>query len=198
MPQNMTRTLIIGMLLALGSAIVYVLVSASAAPPSHTPFEKFAQGPLEGLDFAYAGEVIEGAEFIAPDGSVTSMPALRGKVVLVNLWATWCGPCEREMPTLATLQTARGGEAFSVIAISVDSEEDRDHARNELTRWSNGALELYHAPDFKITYDIGVRGFPTSILYAADGTEITRFAGELDWSSFEAVALIDAAIEARF
>ena len=196
MPQNMTRTLIIGMLLALGGAIVYVLMSASAGPAPHSPFEKFAQEPLEGLDFAYAGEVIEGAEFIAPDGSVTSMPALRGKVVLVNLWATWCGPCEREMPTLAALQTARGGDTFTVVAISVDSEEDREHARDELTRWSNGSLDLYHAPDFKITYDMGARGFPTSILYNAEGEEIVRYAGELDWASFEAIGLVDAVIAA--
>ena len=196
MPQKMTRTLIIGMLLALGGAIVYVLSSASAGREPDTPLERFATGPLEGLDFAYAGELIEGAEFIAPDGSVTSMPALRGKALLVNLWATWCGPCEREMPTLAALQTARGGEAFNVIAISVDAEEDRDHARSELARWSGGVLELYHAPDFKITYDMGARGFPTSVLYNAKGEEIARYAGELDWSSFEAVALIDAVIAA--
>jgi len=196
MPQNLTRTLIIAMLLALGGTIVYVLSRASAGPAPNTPLERYATGPLEGLDFAYAGEIIEGADFIAPDGSVTSMPALRGKALLVNLWATWCGPCEREMPTLAALQTARGGDNFNVIAISVDSDEDREHARNELTRWSGGVLDLYHAPDYKITYDIGARGFPTSVLYNAKGEEIARYAGELDWSSFEAVALIDAVIAA--
>jgi len=196
MPQNMTRALIIGMLLALSGAIVYVLGSASAGPATHVPLERFAKGPLEGLDFAYAGEQIEGAEFIAPDGSVTSMPALRGKVILVNLWATWCGPCEREMPTLGGLQTARGGDKFDVIAISVDAEEDREFARTELNRWTGNQLSLYHAPDFKITYDMGARGFPTSILYSSNGEEIARYSGELDWASFEAVALVDAAIAA--
>ncbi|MEO9970784.1 MAG: redoxin family protein [Hyphomonadaceae bacterium] len=196
MPRHMTRALITGMLLTLGGAIVYVLMSASAGPAPQTTYEKFAQGPLEGLDFAYAGEQIEGAEFIAPDGTLTSMPALRGKVLLVNLWATWCGPCEREMPTLAALQTARGGDKFDVIAISVDAEEDRDHARSELERWSGNQLQLYHAPDFKITYDIGARGFPTSILYNGNGIEIARYSGELDWASFEAVAFIDAVIAA--
>ncbi len=196
MPQNLTRTLIIAMLLALGGAIVYVLGSASAGRAPSAPFERYGKGALEGLDFAYAGEQIEGADFIAPDGSAITLPDLRGKAVLVNLWATWCGPCEREMPTLAALQTARGGEAFDVIAISVDAEEDRDHARTELARWSGGVLSLYHAPDYKITYDIGARGFPTSVLYNAQGVEIARYAGELDWSSFEAVALIDAVIAA--
>jgi thiol-disulfide isomerase/thioredoxin len=196
MPQNLTRTLIIGMLLALGGAIVYVLGSASASPEPNTAFEKYGKGALEGLDYAYAGQQIEGSDFLAPDGSTTSMSELRGKALLVNLWATWCGPCEREMPTLAALQTARGGANFDVIAISVDSEEDRDHARSELARWSGGVLDLYHAPDFKITYDMGARGFPTSVLYNANGEEIARYSGELDWSSFEAVALIDAVIAA--
>lgn len=196
MPRNVTRILIAGMLLALAGTIVYVLGSASTGPADRLAFERYAQGPLEGLDFAYAGEQIEGAEFLAPDGSITSMPELRGKVLLVNLWATWCGPCEREMPTLGALQSARGGKDFDIIAISVDAEEDREYARSELGRWTGGRLKLYHAPDFKITYDIGARGFPTSILYNTSGEEIARYSGELDWASFEAVAFIDAVIEA--
>ena len=194
MTGSMTRKLIVFMLLTLGGAIVYVLSSAAGGPEESRPFERFAKGPLAGLDFAYAGEVPDTSKFLTPEGEEITLADLRGKVVLVNFWATWCGPCEAEMPSLGALQSAFPKDQFEVIAVSVDNEEDKDHARDQLQRWTGGTLGLYHTPEFALTYDLGARGFPTSIIYNAKGAEIARYAGELDWASVEAVGFVRAVV----
>ena len=182
------------MLLALVGAIVYVLSSAAGGPGETRPFERFAKGPLAGLDFAYAGEVPETSEFFTPEGDAITLADLKGKVILLNFWATWCGPCEKEMPSLGALQSAFSIDEFEVIAVSVDNEEDKGHAASELQRWTGGALGLYYTPEFALTYDLGARGFPTSIIYDAKGREIARYAGELDWASIEAVGFVKAVV----
>lgn len=195
MSRTATRFGIIAMLLALGVTIVYVLSRAAGGPGTDRPFEKFAEGPLEKLDFAYAGEVPDSSVFQGPAGENLTLADLKGKIVLVNFWATWCGPCEREMPSLGALQTALGSDAFSVVAVSVDNDEDVTFAKEQLVKWTGGTLDFYHTPEFALTYDVGVRGFPTSIIYDVKGAEVARLSGELDWSSVEAVGFIRAILE---
>ena len=98
------------------------------------------------------------------------------------------------MPSLGALQSAFPKDQFEVIAVSVDNEEDKDHAREQLQRWTGGTLGLYHTPEFALTYDLGARGFPTSIIYNAKGAEIARYAGELDWASIEAIGFVRAVV----
>ncbi len=183
--------LVIGLIIAM----LYVVFSATSRGGSRDRVAKFAVGTLAALDTSERGELAPPAPFAMLDGSDTNLQAFEGKLILVNFWATWCGPCEREMPSLAALQAARGGDRFQVVAISVDSAEDRDYAVRRLGELAGTELTFYHAPPerWDIVYDSGARrGFPTSVLYAADGTKIAQFAGDADWSSYEAVALIDA------
>lgn len=194
MTGSLTRKLIVFMLLALGAAIVYVLFSAASGPGEQRPFERFAKGPLVGLDFSSAGDIPETTEFQAPDGTSITLADLKGKVILVNIWATWCGPCEAEMPSLGALQSAFSKDEFEVIAVSVDNEEDKAHAAEQLQRWAGGALGLYHTPEFKLSYELGSRVFPTSIIYDAEGREIARYLGDLDWAAVETVGFIKAIV----
>ncbi|MEO0981898.1 MAG: TlpA disulfide reductase family protein [Pseudomonadota bacterium] len=182
------------MVLGLGLAIVYVFASAAGGGERASRLERLATGSMAGLDFAYAGDAVPGETFADPAGAETTLAAFAGRATLVNLWATWCAPCEREMPSLAALQSARGGEAFQVVAISVDDADQADFARGQLAEWTGGVLDFYHAPDFAISYGLGARGFPTTVLFDADGREVARLSGEADWSSYEAVAFIDAAL----
>jgi thiol-disulfide isomerase/thioredoxin len=127
-------------------------------------------------------------------GAPTTLAAFHGKVVLVNLWATWCAPCVTEMPMLAKLQTNLANKDFLVLAVSVDQEINKDQAKTRLSELSNGALGFFHDPKMAIVYPMKARGFPTSVLYDRQGKEIARLAGEADWHSPEADALINAAL----
>jgi thiol-disulfide isomerase/thioredoxin len=132
--------------------------------------------------------------FEGPDGQTITLSAFKGKVVLVNLWATWCAPCIMEMPTLAKLQSDFKGKDVVVMAVSIDPPTSKAEAKDELTKLSNGALPFFYAPRMALAYALRVRGFPTSILYDRNGVEVARLAGEADWSSAEAHALVEFAL----
>lgn len=193
----MPRTLkfaILAMIIGLVVVVSFALLSATSKGGSSDPIEKLATGSLAKLDTSRKGAVISQAKFEGPDGRETSLSDFRGKTTLVNFWATWCGPCEREMPSLAALETQKGGDNFQVIAISVDATEDKDYAIQRLEELTGGVLDFYFAPPEKweVVYDSSARGFPTTVIYDEDGVEIARLAGEADWNSYEAAALVDA------
>ena len=193
----MRRYAIPGLFLVGVIAIVYVLISAGIGKTDENPLAKYATGSLEKLDFTSSGEPAGTAPFYLADGSAHTLDEFKGKLILVNFWAPWCAPCEKEMPSLGALQKARGGDAFEVVAISVDAAEDKDYAEKRLGQLGapNIPFRIVTPEQYELVYDSGVQGFPTSILYSPDGTEIARLAGEADWASFEAVGFIDALLE---
>ena len=116
----------------------------------------------------------------------------KGDVILVNFWATWCAPCVAEMPSLSKLQAHYADTDFEVVAISLDFE--REPARKFLERLSIINLPLYHEGTHEIKKEAQVRGLPVSILYNANGRELARISGEVEWDSTEAKALIDSVL----
>lgn len=178
-------------------AIVYVLFSAGIGKKTENPLIPYATGTLAKLDFSGSGDPTGAAPFYLADGSAHTLDEFKGKTILVNFWATWCSPCEKEMPSLGALQKARGGDDFQVVAISVDAAEDKDYAAERLGELgaANIPFRIVTPEQYELVYDSGVQGFPTSILYGPDGKEIARLAGEADWSSFEAVGFIDALLK---
>jgi len=113
----------------------------------------------------------------------------KGKVILVNIWATWCAPCIAEMPMLDDLQAEKGSNSFEVVTISLDRMPE------EAAIWfdKNGIdnLPLWHDRTYGISGKLNLPGLPTSIFYNRQGREIARIPGEVDWSSAEALALVD-------
>jgi thiol-disulfide isomerase/thioredoxin len=177
-------------------ALLYAVFSASSKGSNRDPVAKLATGTLAKLDLSDRGTPGATAPFVDTDGNSLTLQDFQGQAILVNFWATWCGPCEREMPSLAALETSRGDDAFKVIAISVDSPEDTDYAKQRLRELSGGVLEFYTLADgpdgWNVVYDMGAGGgFPTTILYDKAGLKIGKVEGEADWASYEAVALVD-------
>ncbi|MEM8617061.1 MAG: TlpA disulfide reductase family protein [Pseudomonadota bacterium] len=187
------------MFVGLVIGLLYVVFSGSQEGSNRDPVAKFATGALSNLDTSERGDAAPPASFTNLARETVTLQDFEGQVILVNFWATWCGPCEKEMPSLAALQTARGGEDFKVVAISVDASEDRDYAAQRLEQLGGaGVLAFYHAPPeaWDIVYDSGARrGFPTSLIYGPDGIKIAKLEGDADWASYEAIGLIDALLE---
>lgn len=134
--------------------------------------------------------------FLPENGGETSLKAWKGRVVLVNLWATWCAPCREEMPSLARLQTEMGSPDFEVVAIAVD-RKGLEASGKFLKEVGATALKLYADPSTELLGKFQAVGLPSSILIDREGREIGRLAGPAEWDSPDAKALIKAAIDEK-
>ncbi|KAF0186593.1 MAG: redoxin domain-containing protein [Alphaproteobacteria bacterium] len=174
-------------------AAVYVLFTA-VSKPADSGYARFAKGAMVNLVTVRDPPPQPLTRFANAAGTELSLADFRGRVTLVNLWASWCAPCIEEMPTLAALQEAYPKEQFAVAAISIDRRDMAARARDDLKKLSGDRLAFYNDPSSAIAYEMKARGMPTSVLYARDGREIARLSGAANWSSPEARALIDAAL----
>lgn len=186
------RWTILGLVLVGIGSVTYALLSAATSRNTANDWRQFAKGSLANLEIRKPQLSAPRGEFFGPDRSVLELAAFRGQLILVNIWATWCAPCIREMPSLASLQQKFGPARLRVIAISVDRVGDEGQARQFLAQYPS--LSFYFDPDYSIAFNAGARGFPTTILYDPAGQEIFRMSGAADWSSSEAFALIEEAI----
>jgi thiol-disulfide isomerase/thioredoxin len=136
--------------------------------------------------------------FADADGKPKKLSDWRGRTVLVNLWATWCVPCRKEMPALDSLQTKLGGPDFEVVAVNIDTR-DPDKPRNFLKEEKLTRLGFFADPKAKVFQDLKsigrALGMPTSVLVDGQGCEIATIAGPADWASDDAVKLISAALK---
>ncbi|MEO6359020.1 MAG: TlpA disulfide reductase family protein [Sphingomicrobium sp.] len=146
-----------------------------------------ASGPKEGVDRRHAGKQLPDIELSDPDNDPGQLSQLKGQKVLVNLWATWCVPCVKELPTLEAL--AKHAGAPTVVAVSQDMAP-RASVDAWLTKKKLESLEVWHDPKMAISAGLGVEVLPTTILYGADGKEVWRYTGDLDWSGPEAAKLL--------
>ena len=125
--------------------------------------------------------------FIAPDGSAKTLADFQGKTLVVNFWATWCEPCEREMPTLDKLQAKMGGEDFQVIVVSQD-REGASLAQPFLKKHSWAHVASFMDPSHQFSKDAKVFSIPFTLVLDKTGREIARIDGEADWVSHQMLA----------
>ena len=127
--------------------------------------------------------------FLDPDGRPIKLDAYRGSLVLLNLWATWCAPCVKELPSLDRLQAELGGDRFRVVLVSVD-RKGLEVAAPFLERVGVRTLRTAADPKSELARAFGTSGLPTSILIGPDGRVLGRMLGDAEWDSPEAKALI--------
>lgn len=181
------------------AALFYLIIAASVQPrdstvPSALDHDRsLLVGDMADFEYAYPPR---GAPAIAfeNEGESITLADFRGKVVLVNFWATWCAPCLKELPSLDALEARLGGPNFEVVAVAADPRGP-EAARQFLDRLNIANLKLYADPRLMLASSIGgANVLPVSILYDARGNEVGRLIGEADWASPEAVRLVESAI----
>ena len=123
------------------------------------------------------------------DGPIT-LDRFKGKFVLLNFWATWCGPCIRELPSLERLNTELGGEKAQVVLISQDRGGFKQTDRF-LRKLKVDFPDNFIDEQLKFSRAIGVVSLPTTILIGPDGMKVGRLVGSAEWDSPEALALIN-------
>jgi thiol-disulfide isomerase/thioredoxin len=138
------------------------------------------------LDRSQAGKPAPDVSFINGDSAETSLAAFSGKPLLLNLWATWCAPCIKELPTLDALADRPG--APQIVALSQDMQPQSTVAAFMDER--KIGLESYQDKEMAMSSELGVQILPTTILYGSDGKEIWRYSGDLDWTGPEAARLL--------
>jgi thiol-disulfide isomerase/thioredoxin len=173
------------------AAVVYIIVQASINPQGAGSLKGLAKGEMAKLTIPAEATVAPVASFVDSTGKTTRIADFKGKVTVVNLWATWCAPCVLEMPTLAKLAASYEGKPVAVVAISIDNAEGGDKARAFIAK--HAPLAFYHDPKMALPFAVkpAAVGMPTTIIYGPDGVERARVAGDADWSGKDAKAVID-------
>jgi thiol-disulfide isomerase/thioredoxin len=178
-------------LLVAGAAAMFLLREgpepatpiAPAVPTAGAPMDHFVAAD-PGLDFAAIAP-------LDPAGKPANMAAYRGKTLLVNLWATWCAPCIKELPSLGALQKALGGQDFAVVTIALD---EPDAAKVAPFLAQHGAANLPALIDTNLTIDkvMPVSALPTSFLVVKDGKVRAVLTGDAEWNCGVALEAVKA------
>lgn len=167
-----------------GMSVANVVAVAAAPEPPENFVLHDAPKPLPEIRF-HDGQ-----------GKARSLADFRGKVVLLNIWATWCAPCRREMPTLDRLQATLGGPDFEVVALSID-RAGLDVVRKFYAEVGIGNLAMYIDSSGKAWSKLGVVGLPMTFLIDREGREIGRLVGPAEWDAPEMLGFLRSRLSER-
>jgi thiol-disulfide isomerase/thioredoxin len=194
-----------GVVLLLGSmGVVYGMksggkeASAACAGTATTinRIDPMIHGEVAALSLAKPAAMMPELTFTGADGSAKTLADFRGKTVLLNLWATWCVPCRKEMPALDRLQGTLGGPDFQVVAVNIDTAK-LDRPKQFLKDIGVSHLPFYADPTAQIFQTLRengpILGLPTTFLLDRNGCTIATMAGPAEWDSADAQKVIEAA-----
>lgn len=155
-----------------------------------------ARGEVAGLIVSKSPAPAVELTFLGPDGADLKLSSLKGKAVLLNLWATWCLPCRAEMPALDRLQAALGGADFEVVAVNIDTAR-LERRQTFLKEAGVERLGFYADPTANVFQVLKraakATGLPTTILIDSQGCELGIMSGPAEWDSDDAKRLIETA-----
>lgn len=178
-----------------GAGLLYVnrdsgSKGSDAVSATSSPLAAHANGPLARL---LTPEPVPASDyvFLNAEDEPVRFADFKGKVTVVNLWATWCAPCKLEMPTLAALaQRYEGRDDFAVAVISMDTDRAQDEARAFIAE--HPPLTYYSDPKFQLAFEFPGKGaMPQTVLLDREGRVVAVMVGEADWNGPEAIALIE-------
>jgi thiol-disulfide isomerase/thioredoxin len=191
---------------AAGLAAVYGIggfgrndVEAACRPALETVrrMAPLAHGEVAAVAVAREPRRVPDLAFADGSGTPRTLAEWRGRTVLLNLWATWCVPCRKEMPALDGLEQRLGGPGFQVVAINID-QRDPDKPRAWLREASVDHLAYFADPSAKVFQDLKAVGWafgmPTTVLVDPHGCDLGIIAGPAEWTSADALALVEAAL----
>jgi len=171
------------------AALMFLLVAPAFGAPD--------EGEADMPDRTKLGEFVPSSQpFTAPaisladtNGHSVELSELRGKLVLVNLWATWCEPCLREMPSLERLQS-RLGERIAVLAVSEDRGGNKT-VEPFIAKLGLKSVKIYIDPKSEVGHAFGARGLPTSFLIDREGKVLGRVEGAAEWDSPKILGVLE-------
>ncbi|MCV6548433.1 MAG: TlpA family protein disulfide reductase [Cohaesibacter sp.] len=194
--------------LATASLAVYVILGASgnAQSAEHcTASKSLAQtikpmvgGAIAALQISPRPGDMRQLAFKNPDGKDITIEDFRGKAILLNLWATWCPPCKKEMPDLDELQAKLGSDKFEVVAVNID-RKGPEKAKAFLDEIKTKHLALYSDKSMQIFHDLRKKGLafgmPTTLVLDKEGCALGYMAGPANWADQTAITLLEAVIK---
>jgi thiol-disulfide isomerase/thioredoxin len=178
---------------AAGFALTRWTLNTVTAPPDVRSAEVPASSGIPKLVVLPQPQPAADITFEDGDGKARRLSEWRGKVVVINLWATWCAPCKVEMPTLDRLQAALGGADFEVIALSLD-RAGAAGPRQFLETGGMKNLGLYIDDTGEAGRALKAAGLPTTVIIDREGREIARLAGTAEWDSAAAIGWLRGVI----
>ncbi|WP_331374762.1 TlpA family protein disulfide reductase [Sinorhizobium chiapasense] len=154
------------------------------------------EGVPKGFVLSDVPRPVPEVQFTDGEGRPHTLADFRGKVVLLNVWATWCLPCRKEMPTLDRLQAALGGQNFEVVALSID-RQGAEAVRTFYSEIGVRNLALHVDASGRALSALAALGLPTTILIDAEGRELRRLMGPAEWDAPDMVAFLKSIVEAQ-
>lgn len=177
MPRKIAKTLAAAFAAAL--VVLYVIPSVEASPA--------IPQALSALKPDAAPKPVPAATFVDAQGHPTALSAFKGRVVILNMWATWCAPCVAELPAVGKLAAALGAGKVIVVAVSA-SHDDAAKTADFLKAHGAADLAVYRDPDLTFMTALGARGLPFSMVIDGKGREIARASGPMKWDDPAAVS----------
>ncbi len=169
---------------------------AACKPGPDAGVASLAHGAMAKLKPPAVAATYPAAAFVDGAGKPVKLADFKGQAVVLNLWATWCAPCVKEMPTLAALQSAYAAKGLKVVALSADSVSATDKAKAFIAVHS--PLTFYQDAPSAVPTALNppIEGFPTTLLYDRQGNLKGVMEGDTDWNSPEARAVMDKLLAA--
>jgi thiol-disulfide isomerase/thioredoxin len=154
----------------------------------------YADDPLTAMKMARVAPGTTAVSFELPslDGGRLRSQDLAGKIVLLNFWATWCGPCKDEMPSLGRLQEQLDPKLFAVVTMTTDVQEE---GIRQFLAQLRVTLPVLFDEQQDVSRAFMVRGLPTTVLIGADGRLLARAVGPREWDSAAAIAVMRQALK---